>query len=128
MTWTFVAARVAASSGLPMAVKHAVDERGDLGHLGFLQATGGHGRRAEANAGGLEGRAGLERNRVLVAGDVGLIERLLGDLAGELRELGAKVDEHEVVVGAAGVDLVAASGHGGGEGLGVLDDLARCRP
>src|SRR5207244_4328358 len=63
-------------------------------------------------------------NGVLVAGDVGLIERLLRDLAGEIGKLGAEVDQHEVVVGAARVDLVAPRGYGGGERLGVLDDLA----
>ena len=42
---------------------------------------------------------GVERDHVLVHRDAGLAERLLGDLAGEL--LGAQVDQHQVVVGAA---------------------------
>ena len=71
----------------------------------------------------MEGRTRLEGDRVFIAGDMGAIERLLGNFRRELGELGAQVDEEEVVVGAARGDLVAAGDKGGGEGAAVFHDL-----
>ena len=53
----------------------------------------------------------------------GAVEGLLGHLAGDAE--GAQVDQHEVVVGAAGHDAEAFGREGFGEGVGVLHDLVR---
>src|ERR671935_2658848 len=63
--------------------QHAIDQARDLRHLGLLHPAGGDGRRAEADAAGDHGTLRLERNRVLVHGDPGAVERLLRILAGD---------------------------------------------
>jgi len=56
-----------------------VDAGGDLIHVGFEEAARGDGGRAEADARRLwNGDRVVVRDGVLVAGDVGAIERLLG--------------------------------------------------
>ena len=64
--------RAAASSP---RVEHAGDRAGDRLHLGRAHAARRHGRRADADAGGDHRRARVERNRVLVDGDPGGVER-----------------------------------------------------
>ena len=49
----------------------------------------------------------IERHAVLVGGDVGAPQRLLGDVAGQL--LGPQVDQQQVRVGAAGDEIVAGA-------------------
>ena len=100
-----------------------VDEFDDVQHVLLHEAAGGDGRGADAQAAGLERAAAVERDHVLVHGDVGLDELVLGETAGQVRELGAEVDEHQVVVGAAGDDLVAPAHEFGAHGGGVGDDL-----
>src|SRR5699024_11053642 len=56
----------------------------------------------------------------LVGGDVHLVQVVLQLLAGAL--LVQQVDEHQVVVGAAGHQLDAAGGQRRGQGLGVVHD------
>src|SRR4029079_2922305 len=82
---------------------------------------GGDGGGADADAAGLEDGEGVEGDAVFVDGDAGFIEDFLGDLAVEVFR--PEVDEHEVVIGAAGDDAVAVLGEAGGEGFGVDDDL-----
>ena len=84
----------------------AVDQLGDAHHLRRAHAARGERRRAEADAAGDERRLRVVRDGVLVDRDAGLVERLLGDLAGEA--LGPEVDQHQVVVGAARDDGEAA--------------------
>ena len=67
--------------------EHGVEGGGDGFHVGFGEASGGDGRSAEADTGGLEGAARFERDGVFVAGDVGTVEGFLGDFPGELGEL-----------------------------------------
>ena len=74
--------------------------------LGFLEATRGDRRRADAQAGGHERRSRIVRHRVLVDRDVRAPERGFRVLAGDV--LADQVDEEQVVLGAAGDDLVAA--------------------
>ncbi len=64
----------------------------------------------------------IERDAVLVAGDVGAAERRLRHLAGEA--LRPQVDQHQMGVGAAGDDVAAARLQGLGKHLGVLDDIS----
>src|SRR3546814_6236446 len=63
----------------------------------------------------------IERDAVLVAGDVAAAERRFGALAGGV--LLAKIDQHQVVIGAAGDDIETAGHQRFGERLGVLADL-----
>src|SRR3546814_3220743 len=72
----------------------------------FLVAASRHGRRADAQAGGDEGLLRVVGDGVLVDGDVGLAERGFGVLAGDV--LADHVDQHQVILGAAADDLVAA--------------------
>src|SRR3546814_1859864 len=51
---------------------------------------------------------------------------LLGDVAGQL--LRPQIDQHEVVVGAAGDDVEPLVDHGLGQRLGVVDDGLRVVP
>src|SRR6266853_733575 len=64
-------------------VEHLGDQRSDLAEFRDAEAAGGAGRRAEANARRHRGLLRIERNAVLVAGDVGAPQRLLGDLSGQ---------------------------------------------
>ena len=75
-------------------------------------------RGAEADARGDEGRARVVGNAVLVAGDRGAVEALFGRLAGDL--LGREIDQHQMVIGAAGDDFEAVFLKRGGERLGVF--------
>ena len=68
------------------------------------------------------GFRGIERHAVLVAGDVGAAERLLGDVAGQL--LRAQVDQQQVGVGAAGHQVVARRVQHLAQRLAVLDHVA----
>ena len=66
------------------------------------EAARGGGRRAETDARGDEGLLRIEGHAVLVAGDVRAAERGFRGLAGQL--LRAQIDEHQMIVGAAGDD------------------------
>ncbi|ENN85865.1 hypothetical protein RHSP_17832 [Rhizobium freirei PRF 81] len=104
------------------AVEHFDDQIADFPEVGFLEAARRAGRRAEADARRDEGLFRVERDAVLVAGDVGTAEGGLRTLAGGV--LLAQVDQHQVVVGAAGDDVDAAGNQRFGQSLGVLDDLS----
>ena len=99
------------------AVERLDDQFADLGELGDAEAARGRGGRAEPDARGHHRLLRVERDAVLVAGDVGAPERGLGRLAGE--PLRRQIDQHQVVVGAAGHQLVAA-----GQDFGAASALA----
>lgn len=103
------------------AVENLDDQIADLAEFGFLEAAGRSSRRAEAHTRGDEGLFRIEGNAVLVAGDVGAAKGCLGALASGI--LLAQVDQHQVVVGAAGDDVKATRYQRFGQRLGVLDDL-----
>jgi len=67
----------------------------------FHKAARRDGRRAEPDARSLKRRARFEGHGVLVARDVGEIERLLRLLRGELGQLRPQIDHEKVIVGAA---------------------------
>ena len=97
------------------------EESADLGHFRFLHATGGGGRDTEADAAPFHGVGGVAGHRVFVAGEVGVFDQLFRLVAAEVG--GADIDQHEVVVGAAGEDGEPFALEGGGEGTAVFDDL-----
>ena len=86
-------------------VEHLRDQVADLPELGDAEAARGAGRRAEPDARRDRRLLRIERDAVLVAGDVGAAERQLRDLAGE--PLGPQIDQHQMGVGAAGDDVEA---------------------
>ena len=90
------------SSGLRStgAISAAISAISRLAH-----ARGGDRGGAEAEPARDERLLGVVRDRVLVAGDPGPVERLLRHLAGDPER--AQVDEHQVVVGAARHDAEA---------------------
>src|SRR5690606_35386539 len=96
-------------------VEDVADPVGEPGAVVFGVAAGGHRRGADAQARGDEGLLRVVGHRVLVDRDVGLAEGFLGGLAGHA--LADHVDQHQVVLGAGGDDLVVA-----------LDDHLRHRP
>ncbi len=89
--------------------------------VGFGEAAGGDGGRADPDAGGVHGGLLIERDHVLIQGDVGGVQGIFG--LGAVHVLIAQVDEHGVVVRAAADDVVAFVDQGLGHRLGVLDHL-----
>ena len=103
--------------------ENGVDQLDDLGHVLLHETSGSDGRCADPDSGCLERRTGVERNHILVEGDLGLLQLLLGHPSGHVRELGPEVDQHQMVVGAAGNDLVASCNELLGHLLGVGHNL-----
>ena len=103
--------------------KDSVYKLGDVFHVLLDEAARGDSRRAYANAGGLERGTAVEGNHVLIDGDVGFAKLVFGHLARHVGELRAEVDQHEVIVRAAGNDLVALGHECGAHRLGVADYL-----
>ena len=123
-TFSRTAASAAASASDALGrqrIEHLDDQLADLAELGDAEAARGAGRRAEPDAGRDRRLLRIERDAVLVAGDVGAAERHLGDLAGQL--LRPQVDQHQVRVGAAGDDVEPLGLQRFGQRLGVLDDV-----
>jgi hypothetical protein len=89
----------------------------------FTEAAAGHAGQANANAGRVERRALVEGDGVRVADDAGAVERLGGDLAGDV--LGGQIDENEVVVRTAGHQRKALGSQLGGQDRCVVDDVLR---
>src|SRR5262245_21709737 len=82
------------------ALERLREEVPDRLELLDAEAAGGRRRRAEAYAGGDGRLLRIVGNAVLVRGDVGAFQRLLGDVAGDA--LGAEIDQHQMIVGTAG--------------------------
>merc|ERR1712146_742174 len=100
----------------------AAEEAGDRLEVLLRAAARRHGRRADAHAtGGQSGR--VSRYRVLVQGDRDAIADLL-DL-GAREAVRPKIPQDQVVVCAAGGELVALLHQGGSQGRCVLDHALR---
>ena len=74
-----------------------------------------------ADTAGFENRIGVERDRVFVHGDSGAIEHFLRFFPVQIFR--AKIDKHQMIVGAAGNDAVTVFGQTGCESFGVGHDL-----
>src|SRR2546423_8683887 len=81
----------------PESVQHLDDELAHLPELRLAEAPRRRGGAAEPDAGGHRRLLGIEGNAVLVAGDAGALECLLGDAAGQLFR--PEIDQHQVAVG-----------------------------
>jgi hypothetical protein len=93
------------------------DQVSDLEHLFFFHFARRDGGRAETDPARLKNRIGVERNGVLVHGDAGAVERLLRLFPIDF--FWAKIDQHEMIIGAAGNDAVAMFCDAGGERFGI---------
>ena len=88
----------------------------------LLEAPGRDRGGAHADARGLAGAAGIAGDLVLVHGDVHRVQALLQLPTADVGLL--QVDQHQVIVGAAGDQLRAVCQQRVGHGLRVGDDLA----
>src|SRR5690606_32457699 len=77
--------------------EHVGDHVADFLKLRNAETARRTGRRADANAAGLDRWQRVERNAVLVAGDRAALERLIGVAARDAKR--AQIDEREVGVG-----------------------------
>ena len=89
----------------------------DLQHFFFLHAARCDGRCADADATGLEDWIGVEWDAVFVYCDAGPVENFLRFFA--VQVFRAKIDQHEVVVGAAGNDSITVLADARGERFGI---------
>ena len=96
------------SGDCAMRVEHFGDHAADLLEFGDAKAARGRRRRAEAKARGDERRFRIERDAVLVAGDA---RRAPAPSPTTLpfEALGPEIDQHQMVVGAAGDDVEAVA-------------------
>src|SRR5438270_973770 len=97
------------------------DQVRDLEHLFFFHATRSNSWCTDADAARLENWIGIEWDRILVHGDAGAIEDLLRFLP--MNVFRAKIDKHEVIIGAARNDAVTVFGEPSRKSLGIDDDL-----
>ena len=98
-----------------------MDEVGYLHHVVFAKTACRHGWCADANAARLHNRLGVEGNCVFVYRDGCLIENQ--GCIGTSDSKRSKVNEEDMVVGAARNDAVAKLGESGRKGFGIVDDL-----
>ena len=78
--------------------EYGLNHFGDFAHELLLGTTSGDGGCTETDTRSLEGLARVERYHVLVYGDVGRYESLLGYLTREVGVFLAEVNEHAMVV------------------------------
>src|SRR5690606_4858489 len=97
------------------------DPAGQFAALGFLEAAGGDGRGADAQAGGDERGTRVVRHAVLVHGDEGAPQGGVRVLAGDV--LLDQREQEQVVLGATGDHVETALDEHFGHGLGVLHHL-----
>ena len=108
-------------------MQSAIDEIADGFHDVFFQATGGDGGSTEAQAASDLWRAGVIQNGILIRDDAGGFQCFLGLGAGEIGVAGAKIDQHQVIVGATGLEAIPFLLKRGRQGAGIFHDLLRIR-
>src|SRR3984957_3860593 len=116
----------ASTATFPVRRQAVQDLHGHSSYVGeFLRAEAARrgGWRSQTNPGCDKGLLRIERNAVLVAGDVGAVERRLGRLAGQA--LRGQIDQHQMVIGASGHKLVPSGKDRLGKRLGVGDHSMR---
>ena len=83
-----------------------VNALGDDFHILFFKTAGGDGGSADTDTAGDEGTLGIVGDGVFVGGDVHFVQFMLHLLAGDVEV--SKVDEHQMIVGAAGNQIKSA--------------------
>src|SRR5689334_21608617 len=89
----------------------------DLQHFFLFHSARRDGWRANAYATWLKDWVGVEGNAVLVYRDAGLVENFLGFFS--VNYLWAKIDEHQMIIGAAGDDAITMLGQAGCQRFGI---------
>ncbi len=84
------------------------DQVRNFQHFLFSHAARGNGRRADADTTRLEDWIGIEGDAVFVYCDAGPVEKFLCFFA--VNFLRAKIDEHQMIIGAAGDDAITMFG------------------
>ena len=102
-------------------VENFADEAGNLLHLRFFHAACRNGGRADADAGRDEWAFRVERNRVFIHRDVGLVQSHRRIFARDVDW--CQVDEHEVIVGTAGNNAESDFGESRRHRLRIFYDL-----
>src|SRR5262249_5338583 len=95
----------------------------NLTHLRLFHPARRYGRSADTQSRSYEGLVLIERNGVLVDGDLRSFERLLSVLTGDALAVHPHVDEHEVIVCAAGNDAQALLLQFGAQRFRVRENL-----
>src|SRR5690606_39098718 len=107
--------------GVALAVEDVAHPAGQPAALFLAEATGGDRRGADTETGGDKRAARIVRHGVLVDGDVGIAKPRIRVLAGNV--LLDQADQEQVVLGAAGHDVVATLDEYLGHRLGGLHHL-----
>ena len=97
----------------------------NLQHQVFLGAARSDGRRAQADARSLEGRARVERHHIFVYRNVGRYQRLFCHFACQVGIFRAQVYQHGVVIRAAAHDGKATVHQGLCQGGSILFHFAK---
>ena len=104
-----------------MMLKSSIDKGNDFFHILLHQSSRSHCSSSNAHSRSYKRGLRIERHHVFVHGDFSLHQSRLCDFAGQA--FGTQVDEHQVVVGAARAEAIAALDEAGGERLRVLHHL-----
>ena len=97
------------------------DQVCDFQHFLLFHAARCDGRRADPDTTRLEDWIGIERDAVLVNCDAGPVENFLCFFA--VNFLWAKIDEHQMIIGASRDDAITMFGQAGGKRFGVEYNL-----
>ena len=97
------------------------DQVCDFQHFLFFHAARCDGRRADPDTTRLEDWIGIEWDAVFVNRDAGPVENFLCFFA--VNFLWAKIDEHQMIIGAARDDAITMFGQAGGKRFGVEYNL-----
>ncbi len=103
--------------------KDAVDKVDDGRHLGRSEAARSNSGSTEAKPGSSERTTGIERNHILISSNISGDEGLFSGLTGEIGEFSTEVDEHQVIVGTAGDQLITLSNESSRHSGSVSNDL-----
>src|SRR5579883_2608279 len=110
-------------AALLQRVQHGHDYIGDFPEFVPAETARGPGRRADADPRRYRGLLRVERDAILVYGDVGAPKGSLGGFA--CKALRAQIRQKQVRVGASGYEVDAACLEGFAHSLCVVDHSAR---
>src|SRR4029077_9370319 len=103
------------------AVERRRDKIADRLHLRLFHTPAGDGGSADSNSARDKGRAGIERHRIFINGDVRFIERLLRNFSSQLGL--TEIYQHQMIVRSPGSQAKTFAHQRSRQSLGVLYDL-----